>query len=516
MALLVVAPVERFRAVIARRLGLHFDAAKTPRLEEVLARLSADEGPDSYVSRLERLDALPPRAQQESLRALAGALTIQETYFFRHLEQFRAFAEVALPRRFAVRGPGGHVHVLSAGCATGEEAYSLAIVARESGVGEPERVTVRAVDVSPEGFEKSALGLYSAWSLRDTPDDLRTRWFVPSGRAFQVDARVKAAVTFEERNLARDDPGLWPRGFYDVVFCRNVMMYFTPAAARSLLARIAESMAPGGYLFVGHAETLRGQSDAFEVRNTHGAFYYERRGGGPERRDVAPAQAEAPRSSAAPAPSRAAPSQPPGSRPNWNDEWFAAVGRSAERIRSLAEVSASQGPSPPSTPTALDPALEGLKTERYAEALAFLRELPPEQQVSSDVLLLRAVLLLHAGAPVQAEEACRQLLVRDASHPGAHHVLSLCRESTGDGAAARRFDEAAVTMDPGFAMAHLHLGLMARKAGDREGARESFHRALERIEREDARRLLLFGGGFAREGLASLCRAELHALGGRR
>jgi chemotaxis protein methyltransferase CheR len=508
-----VALVERFRAVIARRLGLYFDAAKTARLEEVFDRLATAEGAESYLSRLERIDALAPRAQHEELRALARELTIQETYFFRHLEQFRAFAEVALPRRLAARAPDGRMHILCAGCATGEEPYSLAIVVRESGLAEPGRVTLRAVDVSPEGFEKSALGLYSAWSLRETPDDLRKRWFAPAGRSFHLDPAVKAAVTFEERNLARDDPGLWPRGFYDVVFCRNVMMYFTPDAARALLARIAGAMAPGGYLFLGHAETVRGLSDDFEVRNTHGAFYYERKGGGGEPRAIAPRQDETPRSSVVSAPSSPA----PGPRSDWNDEWFAAVERSAERIRTLVETSASRGaPAPASSPVALDPALEGLKTERYAEALEFLRGLPPDQQANPDVVLLRAVLLLHAGVPRQAEEACRQLLAGDASHAGAHHVLSLCRESTGDGAAARRYDEAAVSLDPGFAMAHLHLGLMARKAGDREGARESFHRALERIEREDGRRLLLFGGGFGRDGLAALCRAELHALGGRR
>jgi len=154
-----------------------------------------------------------------------------------------------------------------------------------------------------------------------------------------------------------------------------------------------------------------------------------------------------------------------------------------------------------------------LKQERYAEAL---HAMDSTESVASDddSQLLRAVLLLNAGDAAGAEKTCRDLLSRDDLNAGAHYVMALCHEHSGDRRAAIEEDETAVYLDPSFAIARLHWGLLAKKAGDLEIARRELSQASLLLGREDSSRILLFGGGFSREALVQLSRAELRVCGG--
>ncbi len=505
-----VIDVERLRSAVARHLGLRFDDTKLRFLEEVLwRRVEADgRGLEVYLRSLEA-----PVAPRDELRALARELTVAETYFFRHMEQLRAFAELVLPERLRARLPARRLRVLSAGCATGEEVYSLAILISETVADPSWNITVRGVDVNPAVLEKAAAGRYSAWSLRETPPAVQRRWFQPEGRDFRIRGTVRASVVFQEGNLLQDDPDLWPSEAYDAVFCRNVLMYLTPESAEALVARIARALAPGGYLFLGHAETLRGLSQDFHLCHTHGTFYYRRREEAPGARAAA-----SPGGAAAPPP---VPDGRPGAPPAPTldgGSWVATIRQAAERIEALAAgpaaAAAAGGQSRPARDLGI--ALELLRKERFADALALVQALPAESGRDADVLLLEAVLLTHSGQLVEAETVCRQLLAQDELNAGAHYVLALCREGAADRQGAIEHDQAAVYLDAGFAMPRLHLGLLARRTGDREAARRELTAALMLLQGEDASRLLLFGGGFSRESLVALCRAELAACGGPR
>jgi chemotaxis protein methyltransferase CheR len=124
------------------------------------------------------------------------------------------------------------------------------------------------------------------------------------------------------------------------------------------------------------------------------------------------------------------------------------------------------------------------------------------------------VLQTHAGRLAEAEAACRDLLAQDELNAGAHYLLALCREGLGDRAGAVEHDQVAVYLDPGFAMPHLHLGILARRVGEKATARRELARALALLAGEDSARLLLFGAGFSREALGALCRAEIVGCGG--
>jgi chemotaxis protein methyltransferase CheR len=160
------------------------------------------------------------------------------------------------------------------------------------------------------------------------------------------------------------------------------------------------------------------------------------------------------------------------------------------------------------------PAFDLLRRERFAEALDHVRAGPPAAERDPDVLLLEATLLSHSGQVAAAEAACRRLLLIDELNAGAHYVLGLCREQSMDRDGAGEHYRVAAYLDPEFAMPRLHQGLLARRSGERDAARRELTQALMLLEREDASRLLLFGGGFNRETLMTLCESALRDSGG--
>ena len=509
---------QRFRGWIARRLGLHFDDAKLEFLAEVLDRRADKQG----LARRPYLDRLEGADLNGELQALALELTVPETYFFRHIDQIHAFADVALPEAQIARGSIRKLNLLSAGCASGEEPYSLAMMLRERGADRGWSVDIRGFDLNPAMLARAARGRYSVWALRETPAMSQRRWFRGAGKEFELDEGIRAAVTFQEVNLAQENAELWAPARYDVIFCRNVLMYFTSDSAQALVARLTRSLAPGGHLFLGHAETLRGLSNDYHLRHTHGTFYYQlrsaqrgRRGGkcedtleGAPQDDVAERFVVGPAASA--------------QNLSWTKPWLETIQNASDRIQALTErptaESVLRGRSAlggaAKTSVQLPVVLELLKNERFSDALDLLARLPAESAQDADVLLLRAALLTHSGQLSTAENVSLQLLERDELNTGAHYLLALCRESAGDRQGALDHDRSAIYLDSGFAMPRLHLGLMAKRAGDWEGARNELRQALLLLKREDASRLLLFGGGFGREALIALCDAELKSAGG--
>jgi chemotaxis protein methyltransferase CheR len=513
MALAGSAEVARFRDVVATRLGLRFDDARLSFLGDVLDRRLAATRLDPGVY----LDRLAGGQVAGEAQALAAELTVPETYFFRNRDQFRALADVVLPDRMAARGSHRRLRLLSAGCATGEEAYSIAMTARDV-VPAGWTVDVRGIDLNPDVIARARRGRYPAWSLRETSSDLARQWFTREGREHVLREPVRSAVQFSIANLAADDPVVWAPAVYDVVFVRNVLMYFTTAQARAALARIERALVPGGYLFLGHAETLHGWSSSFALRHTHGTFYYQREG----------------------APAAPGVTEPP---PRWTPAgadltglaetgWVDAIQAAAARVETLGTARPAAPrpkaaappvpllpPVPPPSPAdaghawSLDEARALLQGERYTEAAAALDRLSPEASADPAALILRAAVETHRGRLDDAEAACHRVLAADPFDAGAHYLLAMCREAAGDLAAAEHHDQVAIYLDPGFAMAHLHAGLLARRRGDVRGAGRLLDQAIVLFGREDEARLLLFGGGFGRESLVALCRTERERLG---
>jgi chemotaxis protein methyltransferase CheR len=465
--------LHRFRELLARWLGWTFDDGDADQLSRLLGERAAAH----RLSRPEYLDRLGARAWTDEITELIERLSITETYFFRHGEQFRALREEALPERVAARSAQRVLRMLSVACSSGEEAYSLAIVGRQVRPDPDWLISVIGVDNNPAVLRKAEDGFYSAWSLRETPDTVRRSWFRQGEGGYRVAEDARKLVQFRRHNVAEPDGDLWQAGQYDVIFCRNLLMYLTATVASSLVTRMTSALAPGGFLFLGHTDSLGSAPPGLELCNSHSTFYYRRLGG------PAPAPRPAPEPAAAPvpvAPAAAAAPQPPQAR--------------AEDVHNRA--------------VAL------LRDERFADALALIIGDGSRPPAARDALL-HGVLLAQTGRCGDAITHARRLIDADGLSADAHQLLGLCLEDASADEAIAQYQLAAY-LDPGFALARLRLGQLARRRGDDRTAAAELERALDLLARESEERITLFGGGFGRISLTVLCRSELDACGARR
>lgn len=457
------AEVAQFRALLATRLGWTFDDNDTAQLADVLATRSQAHG----LSRHRYLHRLAAGEWEAELTTLAEDLSINETYFFRHGEQFEALAEIALPERIRARSGQRVLRMLSVGCSSGEEAYTLAIVAREARPAQGWITSVQGLDANPAMLRRAERARYSTWSLRETPDAIRQRYFHPVEDGFELNIEIRSAVRFRQYNVAADDESLWRPDQYDVVFCRNLLMYLTPEVRASLVQRMTTALAPGGFLFLGHTDSLGSRPEGLNPQHTHQTFYYRRQ------------PAETPPADPAP-----------------------------------PVVVSTPRPSPPE-PAEVDVhdrARRLLLDERFTEALRLIEAEPAGRATPRD-LLLRGVLLAHAGRLDDAEMMCRRLLDADGLNADAHHQLAVCLEGGAAVDVAIGHYRLAAYLDPDFALPRLRLGLLARRRGEHSIAGPELDRALALLRQERDERIALFGGGFGRIALTTLCRAELEACG---
>ena len=520
------ADIEQFRALVTCHLGLQHEDGKLDYLADVMRQRMQSVGRprfESYAAYLGHLRALPNGAAE--WRVLAEQLTVSETFFFRNTDNFLALAELVLPERIRANAQTKQLRILSAGCSSGDEPYSLAIMVREALPDLDDwDVKIIGIDINPATLLKATQARYSEWALRATSEDRRRRYFQADGADFVLAPEIQKMVSFEERNLVDDDPLFWAPLAYDLVFCRNVLMYFSRETARGVVRRIRQALRPRGFLFLGHAETLRGITPEFHLCHTNDTFYYQKP-------DACDASAKA---------SWAAPRDEPEEDllpevVELSTNWADVIQHAATRIATLADARMrSPDQAAPlvaqthtqthtgsqacmtAAPRAWDLSLvlEAVRQERFADALELIGSLPADSNEDPDALLLRAVLLTNHGRLKESEEVCRRLLDLDELNAGARYLMALCREHDGDANGAIEHGQTAIYLDPGFAMPHLHLGILAKRAGDAATAHRELGQALVLLASEDASRILLFGGGFSRDALLQLCRTQLLAAGG--
>lgn len=458
--------LDRWVALVEQRLGLACDTWQRERLGSLLQRRRAD------IEAAAAIDAPWERLPSGLRRAIAEELTIGETYFFREAAQIEAVAGFAIPERARASG-GRPVRILSAGCSSGEELYSVAMLLAERGAdGTSADVALHGIDVSAAAVQQARRGQYSAWSLRALPEAARARWFRAKGDQHEIDPALRRGVSFEERNLLEPDQAFWAPGSFDIILCRNLFIYFSDRAIRAALDQLAGALSPGGFLLVASSESVRGLSDAFEPFYVGDALCHRRRDG----------RAPAARPRATPAPARAPAAE----------HWYEAIRRSSERIAALLPGDLTAAPRAP------------------IEVKAGGVGLDPELALGA------AAILSEEGRLSEAAAICERLLQGGAPVAGAHYLLGLCREHEGSAARAAEHHREAVRIDGSFAMAWLRLGILARRAGDRAGARRAMEQAAARLAEEPESRIARFGSGFRRDALLELCREELKALGGAR
>ena len=210
------------------------------------------------LSSLDELVALLMKGQSPKLaKDVIEAMTINETYFFRDKSPFDQFRSFMLPALLAARQSDKRLRIWSAAASTGQEAYSLAMILDEFAFRTPGwKIEIIATDLSEQVLEKARKGVYSQFEVqRGLPTPMLLRHFNQIGESWQLSDHIRSKVTFRPRNLLSD---FWTLGRFDIIFCRNVLIYFDAARKADILGRMTRSLASDGYMLLGASESLIG------------------------------------------------------------------------------------------------------------------------------------------------------------------------------------------------------------------------------------------------------------------
>jgi chemotaxis protein methyltransferase CheR len=261
------------RDLIHERTGLFFANGKSEMLTDKLSPLVVERGFSSFLDYyyLLKYDA---EAAEEWKRVL-DALTVQETFFWREMDQICALVDVLVPEYFS-SARAGPLRIWSAACATGEEPLTIAMALEEKGWFDRAPIEIYATDASRAALARARRGLYRERSFRSLAPSLREKYFTPEQGGWRISPELHSRVRWAGLNLM-SEPDVRLMATAPMIFCRNVFIYFSEAAIRKTVRLFAERMPERGYLFVAASESLLRLTTDFEFKEIGGAFVYVKR-----------------------------------------------------------------------------------------------------------------------------------------------------------------------------------------------------------------------------------------------
>lgn len=451
-------------AVVRDRLGLHYAANQMRELANALVAVAPAFGCESAAAAARRIATRP--VDDDGLRALARVLTVGETNFFRDSEVFAALESEILPSLIEQRRRSGEhfLRIWSAGCCTGEEPYTVAMILHRllPDMGDW-NIVLLATDVNVDFLARAKRGVYGKRSFRRAPAWMLRRHFRPCGDGLlEIDPALRQIVAFEYLNLAE---AKYPScanetDAMDVVLCRNVLIYFDRSAAETVVRRLRGCLAPDGWLTLGRSERLPVELPDLRLARVRGEFWY-RRGAPPQTEVAIPARAHATASDSV---------FPVEVSSLFARGEYAAVERELSRF--LAEPRTS-GSDRQRARTILAQACANLG--RLEEAQRWCEEALAANKLDAHLYYLLASVLLERGLPDQAEASFRR----------------------------------ALDADDRFVLAHFALGNLARRDEDPQRAREHFERTLALLRFYDPGEPLPAGDGLSAGRLSEIARRAL-------
>lgn len=485
----------RFGHIIEKRFGLHFPKKRRDELERGLRQAfaaSTCQDLDEYYHLLQ-----DPRAGGLELDRLINALTVGETYFFRDAGQFDALYNHVLPQIVERRRPVRTLRLWSAGCASGEEPYSLAIMLRELLPDVDEwSITILGSDINAEALDRARKATYGEWAFREErARRWRPRYFRRQGDRWLLASEVQRMVTFNNMNLAGGDYPAFETNttLMDVILCRNVTIYFGPEATRRVVAQLHDALVDGGWLVVGHAEPSPTTHQSFQAHPFPHAMLYQRTG-------------QAARTTAAP---RAPTFNPPIVRPSPTGSLGARPNH--ERVRSPA-AAADPEPRPEQDSIILDkhpsvtvdPIVQARELLEYGyseRARDLLLPLVPSLPEPSLACTLLGQALANLGQWADAEHWCRRAVEQDRLALEAYYTLALVLQHQG------RIDEAinamkkVVYIDRRYVLGHFGLADLYRSRRDWAPAQKALDNARRLLEAQPRQQVIPGSGGVTAERL---------------
>jgi chemotaxis protein methyltransferase CheR len=403
---------------------------------------------------------------RRQIEVLASPLTIGETYFFRDSNLFNVMEEEIIPGLVSKRRVARHLRIWSAGCASGEEVYSIAILLHKLIPDLKDwNITILATDINPGFLKKAENGVYGEWSFREAPMWIRENYFInDKDSRNRIVPLIKKMVNFSYLNLAEDSyPSLTGNNnAMDVIFCRNVLMYFEAGRARSVIRKLYNALVDGGWLIVSPCEVLHDFLSPFVTVHFPGAVLY--------RKDLArPRAAEYPawqEIALVPEPQFTCDTAFPGESPLNTGFTFPALQPEPDSpLQPSPEVAilSAQENHPYDQSLLYDQALDFYNQGLYPAAAALLIELcSSNRDVNAITLLSRA--LANQGNLAEAKEWCEKAVVLDKLNPGLHYLLGIIFYELGRLDAAMASLKRSLYLDQDFILAHFTLANINRSA----------------------------------------------------
>ncbi|MFO8065847.1 MAG: CheR family methyltransferase [Spirochaetota bacterium] len=260
---------KQFRDLIYDASGINFTSSNRSILESRLRERLKTSGIETLTEYYKWI-----RRDPEEFKVLLDTVTTNLTRFFRNTAHIKTFEYAVLPDLIEYKRQNGskHLNMWSAGCSTGEEPYTMAMVAREL-VPSSISIHITASDISLKSLMVGRQGLYPENRVDHVPPEYLRKYFTKKPTGYQINEEITNLVTFDYHNL-KHDSGLRE---LDVVFCRNTLIYFDETAQRNTVERFWDAMAPYSYLFIGHSESLFGMNTKFEFHRTDWASVYRKR-----------------------------------------------------------------------------------------------------------------------------------------------------------------------------------------------------------------------------------------------
>jgi len=462
----------KFHDFLIRHSGLHFERRNIKMLERGLDSRMAALRIDSYSEYYEYLEQNMERRQE--LQKLIQFLTVGETFFFRYHGHFEALAKNCLAD--LIRHPAKKsLRIWSAGCSTGEEPYSIAMALMEAIPDWKKRdIKIIATDINSSSLRRAKEGVYSSWKMRVTPHHYIEKYFKVIGESYLVRDEVKSLVDFSYFNLQSSSPRT--NEPFDAIFCRNVLIYFTTSTTKKVVEMFADSLSPGGHMFLGHSETLLNVSARFERHVHDGSFYYSKK--------TAPVVLpEKP----------ALKVLPPLERPSKAAE--PAV-RKAPVTGPFVSLDSARSNDPDDL---FRKGLGCLHQENYPAAAETFKELLQIKPKHTGAILGTGQVHMAQGRNDQALHCCAEALALNDLLPEGYYLRGLLLEMAEQFADAFEEYRKAILLKIDFVMPHYQLAKLCFRTGDRKTSVREFRNSVKLLEKAAMGAVIPYSGGLSRE-----------------
>ncbi len=410
---------------------------------------------ESYTHHL--LSSVPAKRQIEGI---AKYFTVGETYFFRDSATMAALQSRVLPELIQARRQTGRaLRIWSAGCCTGEEPYSIAMMLQQI---LPDwrswNITILASGINSVFLQHALRGAYRGWSFRETPVEIQRSFFTSLQKDyFEIQPRIRSMVKFDYLNLAQEESYLPFDGSFDVILCRNVLMYFSPETARQVLHHFHKSLAHDGWMIVSPSEASQTLMTEFSAVEFPGAIFYSK--------------ADAAAHTGAP-PLQSHSQRDAGSS---NSLAQAVSVSSAHRVPVIA---------PRRQPRAAKEQAHDLYDQGdYASASKILLTILATRPANADALTMLARIRANQEALAEARVWGEKAVAADKLNLRAHYLLGTIQQEAGLWDAAATSLQRALYLDQDFALAYFSLGNLARRQGRLKQSVKHFENALRALQK---------------------------------